>query len=244
VGGSPDAVLISTFDADILPATITAWIYADTLTACDGLVFSRGTNVSGINITACSDGTRMGYHWNDAASTYNWVGGPTVPSNEWIFVALVVESTQATAYVGSSSGLSSATNVVAHATSTIDDLKFGEDENGTRHFDGRIDEVRIYNRALNFTEIQKMANGNSPEHSMGAYTLQDSLDVEGELIINSGELDAGSNNNINVAGSWLNHGGVFDEKSGLVTMDATSGVHQILEMQTFYNIMAVVQHLN
>ncbi len=134
---------MSGFNATLLPATLTAWVNSDVSLACSGVVFSRGTAVSGMNVGACSNAFVLGYTWNNAANTYNWIGGPTVPVDEWILTVLVVEATQATASVYSSSGTSSAINFVAHASSVIDDLKIAQDDAGGWFFDGGIDEVRV-----------------------------------------------------------------------------------------------------
>ena len=141
--GSDDYVGMSGFNATLLPATLTAWVNSDVSLSCSGVVFSRGTAVSGMNVGACSNAFVLGYTWNDAANTYNWTGGPTVPTGEWVLAVLVVEATQATATVYSGSGMSSAINVVAHASSVIDDLKIAQDDAGGRFFDGGIDEVRV-----------------------------------------------------------------------------------------------------
>ncbi len=85
----------------------------------------------------------LGHTFNDAANTSTWIGGPTVPVGEWALAVLVVEATQATAYVYAPSGSSSAINFVAHASSVIDDLKIAQDDLGGRFFDGGIDEVRV-----------------------------------------------------------------------------------------------------
>ena len=34
---------------------------------------------------------QLGYHWNDAANTYNWESGLYPAHDQWNFVALVVE---------------------------------------------------------------------------------------------------------------------------------------------------------
>ena len=108
---------------------------------------------------------------------------------------------------------------------------------GAYNIVGKVDEARIYNRALSVQEIQRLANGNMPAASTATFTLQDNLDINGAVILNSGELDIGSNRTVNVGGSWLNYGGIFDEKTGQVTLDSPSGTIDILEMQTFYDLI-------
>jgi hypothetical protein len=157
-----DDYIQTAFSQSVLPATITAWVKvsASDLQACDGAVFNRGagSNVTGINIAACGDVTRLGYHWNADGSAYNWIGGPLVPTDKWFLSALVVEATKATLYAYSSDGLNSAVNNIAHTTATFDDFEIGRDNISGREFKGAVDEVRIYNRALSQTEILQLYN--------------------------------------------------------------------------------------
>jgi len=62
------------------------------------VVYSRSVNVSGLNIASCSDATRLGYTWNDDSNTFDWTGGPLVPTGKWFLAAIVVEADKATAY--------------------------------------------------------------------------------------------------------------------------------------------------
>jgi len=105
---------------------------------------------------------------------------------------------------------------------------------------GQIDDIRIYNRALSAGEITALASGT---HSAGGtkVTLEDTLDVNGDLTISFGDLDNNSaeDNTINLAGSWLNlnRGGLFTNDGGVVVLDATTGTHSILGGdQGFYDL--------
>jgi len=126
--------------------TITAWVKADTAANdWDGIVFNRGTGIAnGISL----NGTELRYHWNDA--NYDWLSGLYVTVGEWTFVAMAVESDKATLAVNGAF----ATNTVAHAPEAFDvagETQIGHDNSGdgtTRFFDGGIDDVRIYNYAL------------------------------------------------------------------------------------------------
>ena len=133
------------FNQALLRSTWSLFLNADgTQGACDGAMFSRGANVSGINLGACGATGEIGYHWNDSATTYNWANGPAYPTDEWFLASLVVEPTQATVYAHAIGGVTSGSNVVAHATSTINNLDFAWDSFGVaRSFDGTIDEARL-----------------------------------------------------------------------------------------------------
>ncbi|MGH7931313.1 MAG: LamG-like jellyroll fold domain-containing protein, partial [Candidatus Binatia bacterium] len=82
----------------------------------------------------------------------------------------------------------------------------------------------IYNRALSASEVSNLAAGSQPATASATYTLNAALDVNGDLTLASGGIDTASASNfaINVAGSWLNYGGVFTPRSGTVTLDGTA----------------------
>ena len=125
----------------------------------------------------------------------------------------------------------------------IDNLSIGSWVNGTESFfDGLIDEVRIYNRALTPAEIKILAAGH-PMDASGEITQQDTLDVDGTLTIGggvlitdgqeidvegtmriTGTLDATTGTDgattINAAYDWdMSNGGVFLNTSSTVIFD-------------------------
>lgn len=132
--------------------TISAWIKpAGTQVSFAGIVFSGNGGASGINFR---NSNQIGYHWNDAASSYNWAGGPTITADVWTHVALVVEANKATMYVNGVPYV----NAVAHsAVNFTEAFTFGNDRNNTsRTMTGEMDEVRFYNRALTQNEIREL----------------------------------------------------------------------------------------
>jgi hypothetical protein len=132
-------------------ATFLVWMYRNgNQTQWDGVLFSRGTNVTGLNIFTSN---QLGYHWNDNGSTYNWSSGLIIPNLQWSLCAVSVSSGAATAYLCQQTGITSAINSVGHASTTLDDIKIGQDDFGGRFFTGNIAVAQIYNRALSATEI-------------------------------------------------------------------------------------------
>ena len=121
----------------------------------DGILFSRGTNTTGINFQSSN---QLGYHWNDAAATYNWVSGLTIPNLTWCMVAVSVISTSATAYLCQTSGITTSTNTTSHASSVLNDIKIAQDDAGGRFFNGNIAISQLYNRALSADEITQNFN--------------------------------------------------------------------------------------
>lgn len=120
-----------------------------------GLVFTRdGSSVAGLHF---GTGPGLRYTWNGDPATFNWVSGLQVPDNRWTFVALVVEPERATIWTRDAT-LLSATNAVPHAPEEFDGvLWLGQDPVGGRHFDGRLDDVRVYPYVLSAAEIAVLA---------------------------------------------------------------------------------------
>ena len=122
----------------------------------DGILFSRGTNVTGMNFQSSN---QLGYHWNGTQNTYEWNSGLTLPNLVWCMCAVSVSGSSATAYLCQSSGITSATNTVSHTSTVMDDIQIARDPaivfGAARYFTGSIAQASIYNRALTATEIQQ-----------------------------------------------------------------------------------------
>ena len=132
-------------------ATFVSWIRRNgTQGQYDGILFSRGTNVTGMNFYTSN---QLGYHWNNAVNTYTWNSGLTVPDLTWCMVAVSVTSTAATAYLCQSSGITSAINTVSHISTTLDDIKIGQEDFGGRFFNGNIAIAQLYNIALSAEQV-------------------------------------------------------------------------------------------
>lgn len=133
--------------------TITAWVNPASYVDRAGIVFARaGQPATGINFIGTGN---LNYHWLDTATTYSWDSLLNVPLNQWSFVALVVEPTQATMHLLNANGVQSAVNAVTHAARTFsDNIRIGGDPNSdARTFNGRIDEVAFFNYALTPAQI-------------------------------------------------------------------------------------------
>ncbi|HYF01407.1 MAG TPA: LamG domain-containing protein, partial [Planctomycetota bacterium] len=121
----------------------------------------------------------------------------------------------------------------------------GEDgEAGEGNWDadlnGWIDDVRIYSRALSAAEISNLARGRQSGTASATYTLAGPLTVAGDLTLNSGTLDvSASNHAVNVAGSWMNHGGRFAPRSGTVTLNGTAAGKDVLSGSQAFNDLTV-----
>lgn len=145
-------------------ATFVTWILRNgNQGQYDGIFFSRGTNVTGMNFFSSN---QLGYHWNNNANTYNWSSGLTIPNLTWCMIAVSVTSTAATAYLCQSGGITTATNTVNHISSVLNDIKLAQDDAGGRFFNGNIAIAQIYNRALSSTEITQNFNATKGRYGL------------------------------------------------------------------------------
>ena len=159
--GINDYITIPGFNQTLTEATFTMWAKIRTHSQYDGLVFSRNgsSNVTGM-LMSSGDGTKLSYCWNAAPNTYDWTGGPTMPLNEWLFLAVSVSPSSATAYVVANGIVSSSTNTVSHGAAIFDDLKIGIDDLGmSRTTDGVFDDIRLYDTALTEAQIIALSQG-------------------------------------------------------------------------------------
>jgi hypothetical protein len=122
----------------------------------DGIIYSRSATATGISFFGITN--KISYTWNNAVNTYTWDSGLTIPDLTWCMIAVSVTSTSATAYLCQSSGITSATNTVSHTSTTLDDIKIGQDDLGGRFFTGNIATAMIYDRALSAGEITQNFN--------------------------------------------------------------------------------------
>jgi hypothetical protein len=135
----------------VTAATFVTWIRRNgNQSQYDGILFSRGTNTTGMNFQVSN---QLGYHWNDAFNTYNWQSGLTVPDLTWCMIAVSVTSSSAKAYLCQSGGITSATNTVSHGSSVLNDIKIAWDDAAARYFAGNIAIAQLYNIALSESQV-------------------------------------------------------------------------------------------
>ena len=105
----------------------------------------------------------------------------------------------------------------------------------TYPFQGLIDDVRIYNRALSQSEVALQAAGNISKGS-GTYTLGSALNVDGNLSVYTGKLDvSASNYAVSVSGSFVAPSGTFAARSGTLTLDGTNSDAKSSKPLNLYN---------
>jgi len=142
--------------------TMCAWINpSGTQLAWSGLVVNRGGGINGgFNY---NDQQMVGYTWNNNnANTYNFATGLVPPVGEWSLVAVVITPTSGTVYLMNRGNVLSATNAIAHTPDIFgNNWQIGSDNNsgnndGSRTYNGLIDEVAIFNYSLTINQLYSL----------------------------------------------------------------------------------------
>ena len=155
-----DTLAVPPLNLNTNAVTIAAWInpHSEQTTNYVGLVFSRqNLTAAGLSYGAISNHLGCSWNGNVTAADYAWDPGFVVPDGQWSFAAVVFEPTRSTLYLYNTSNLLAAAHTVVHTNQAFDGLTYlGMDPiyaNGARQFNGDIDEVTIWNRALTGPQI-------------------------------------------------------------------------------------------
>ena len=153
-----DERILFTDDIAVDEATFLVWIKrSGDQAGYGGIVMTRGDGGSTTGLNFYSSTENLGYHWNDASSTWSFNSGLLVPDGEWCMVALSVSSSGAVFYLYQNTGLSTTTiGTASHGSSNLNALEIGGDPfGGGRQFIGDLAMAHIYNRALSADEIRQ-----------------------------------------------------------------------------------------
>ncbi|MCF7730745.1 MAG: response regulator [Akkermansiaceae bacterium] len=141
--------------------TITAWVKQDVFQPNQPhLVSARAAaeHVGSDTFGFLVDGSHLRYNWLDSKETWSWTSGLAAPVGSWCFVALVVTPDSATLYLDAGAGLQSATHVMSHGVLPMTGaFLIGHDKAtnvGRCYWNGALDDVRIWNKALSPEELQ------------------------------------------------------------------------------------------
>lgn len=150
-GNGGDYAEIPALNLNTNTLTMSAWVKADRIqNVWAGILFCRGGNtVAGLS---CASNNELRYHWNGAE--YGWSSGAFLPVNEWSHVALVIEANSVSIYLN---GVPFSRNTL-HSPEEFDHaIRIGNDATSNdRTFDGEVDEVCIWNRALSQSELRSL----------------------------------------------------------------------------------------
>ncbi len=132
--------------------TMSAWIMPRSLQKNLSAILMNDNDAAGLNFYHSSrqPNLQLGYHWK--GGQWSWSSGLSVDSMEWSHVAIVATPTGITIYVN---GVASRHNRTLSKVD-ISSLKVGSYKGwSSRNFNGLIDEVCLWDRALSQEEIRE-----------------------------------------------------------------------------------------
>ena len=150
------ATAVDSASLDLTTAmTLQAWVYPTTAAGVRDVLIKEGSNVDIYNLYASN--------WAGRPEANVYVGGvnrtaegTALPVNTWTHLAGVYDGTTLMLYVN---GVQAASlGVSGSLAASTGALSIGGNSIWGEHFAGRIDEVRVYNRALTQAEIQADMN--------------------------------------------------------------------------------------
>ncbi len=226
--GTDDAMSVTDNGALDVTSTVTisAWINAANLTGVHTVLAKRHASLTEANYGLRTNGTNLDFYW---ASGGVWqvrsTSGVGLGMNTWYHVAATYDGSSTVAIyvngVPATSYCTSGTCTGALVTDA-DTLVIGRAGNYLgEYFNGKLDDIRIYNRVLSSTEIASLAAGVNalhPVNTSGSWTM-----AEGKQSVQSGNatftkwltLLPVQRNNANVI---VSSGGYNDPFTKLVTL--------------------------
>ena len=138
--------------------TISAWLKIPAKQkAYSGIIFSR-RETAGLWFGSSAS---LGYRW-PGGCPYNWQTSLKPPVNQWFQIILVISPDKATVYMRKNGKLyfDDYTNA-SQQKSALNFCEIGRDSHKIkgqiiRYFKGFMDDIKIYNRAMSFNEVQKL----------------------------------------------------------------------------------------
>lgn len=159
VNGSNQSIVVPPLEFSSNHLTITGWVRrAGDQTAWSGIAMTRGSACAGLTVGPDND---LRFNWDAGKNaSYNHSSGLGLPDGRWVFVALVVEPSQATLYLKDGETLRSSTCKGEFGVTPFDaDFHLGWDPNNNeRYFRGAFDDFRIIDKALGEAEIQRLSS--------------------------------------------------------------------------------------
>jgi methionine-rich copper-binding protein CopC len=153
--------------------TLEAWVNPASLADWSAILLKERTGGLAYALYADNGAGQPPSAYVDVSNTDNSaVGGSVLPLNSWSFLSGTYDGSNLDIYVNGT--LTSTQSVSGNIVSSSNVLRMGGDSIWGEYFKGLIDEVRIYNRSLNQSEIRSDMTtpvGGTPETTSPSVTL-------------------------------------------------------------------------
>jgi len=152
--------------------SISLWYYAD---AYGGAVFGSGDNNNNrIAILPYSSGNNFFFVVRNGSGTQITTTSPAL--NQWVHVAATYNAGNGTLYLTPAGG--STSSLPTSLSSTIgSNLSVGRDPAPSLYFNGKVDEVAIWNREITSTEVSNIINNKNYVGVSAMWRLENTADA-------------------------------------------------------------------
>jgi hypothetical protein len=157
-------VLIPPLGVSLTSGTFAAWVYQANGQPDNSTIFyQRGALAAGLSVGADTNNnsTQLKITW--ASGSFNLQTHLNLPTNQWAFVAMTIDPTNAVAYMQDGVSMQSTNFAGSYAPQSFTANSYvGWDTQGGaigRRWTGNIDEVMIFDRALSAVEINALYLG-------------------------------------------------------------------------------------
>ena len=176
------------------------------------LTGSSSAIVLGLGTVAGSGNVRV---WKNSGADLAHVTAPT--DGKWHHIAYTTSGSTDTLYVD---GVATAGLGTSHDSGAVTAVFMGAASAGTSFYNGSLDDVRVYTRALSAREVADLAFGHAPSTGVATHTFSDAFTTTNgnDLVIASG-IVAGTAA-VTVGGDWFNYGGRFTNTTGTITLNS------------------------
>ncbi len=147
--------------------TFTVWINPTNLPSGQSTILSERENGDNYQFAIFDNDIYFSY-WSGGNETMVWGSPGTVINNQWQFVAVTYDGTEArTYYNGQLDNVVSASGLIdSHSSDLIVGAMI---TSGQEPFEGDIDDIRIYNKPLTDTEINDLYILEAPDYELEVY---------------------------------------------------------------------------
>jgi len=144
--------------------TLSAWIYPTGAgSAAGGIIVNKEGEYE---LARFADGT-IQWAFANTAPGWNWINtGYVAPLNQWTHVAVTYESGLVKTYInGTLTHTYAGSGTIGDVDSSQNDFRVGGRQVTTQNFQGRLDEVRVYNLVLSASEVAALPSGSGSSSS-------------------------------------------------------------------------------
>jgi hypothetical protein len=206
--------------------TISLWAQFSSSTSTQAMLALTGSG-SAVVLGLGAGNVRV---WKSSTTDLAHVTAPT--DGAWHHIAYSYDTSTDKLYVD---GVLAPTLSVGHDSGATTAVFMGAASASTSFFNGSLDDVRVYTRALTAREIADLAFGHAPSTGVATHTFSDAFTTDNgnDLVIASGVV-AGTAA-VTVGGNWFNYGGRVTD-TGTITLNCTGSRTLLSGGQIFSNL--------